>query len=70
MLRLKIISVLVAVRRSSRLQTVCAMSTNHGVDDKAFLKSISKEQAKRALDRSVAIRADHIAAKGDFPPTS
>ncbi|EEY56666.1 uncharacterized protein PITG_10220 [Phytophthora infestans T30-4] len=46
------------------------MSTNREVDDKAFLKNISQDQAKRALERSAAIRADHISAKGNFPASS
>ncbi|ETK84784.1 hypothetical protein F441_10468 [Phytophthora nicotianae CJ01A1] len=70
MLRIKLTQVLAAARRSSRLQTLRALSTNPDVDDKAFLKSISQDQAKRALERSAAIRADHISAKGDFPASS
>ncbi|KAL4139540.1 hypothetical protein KRP22_003199 [Phytophthora ramorum] len=59
-----------AARRSARPQTLRMLSTNPDVDNNAFVRSISKEQAKRALERSAAIRADHFAAKGDFPVSS
>ncbi|KAF4319672.1 hypothetical protein BBO99_00006311 [Phytophthora kernoviae] len=53
------------VRGSARL-----LSTNPNVDNNAFVHSISKEQAKTALERSAAIRTDHISIKGDFPAQS
>ncbi|KAG7383564.1 hypothetical protein PHYBOEH_009868 [Phytophthora boehmeriae] len=46
------------------------LSTNPEVDNNAFVHSISKEQAKTALERSAAIRADHVAMKSDFPAQS
>ncbi|KAG3113570.1 hypothetical protein PI124_g7574 [Phytophthora idaei] len=70
MLRIKVTQAFAAVRRSSRMPALRAMSTNPDVDDKAFVKSISQEQAKRALERSAAIRADHFATNGDFPSSS
>ncbi|KAG7390258.1 hypothetical protein PHYPSEUDO_008396 [Phytophthora pseudosyringae] len=56
-----------AVHRGPRAR---ALSTNPAVDDNAFVRSISEQQAKRALERGAAIRADHFAAKGDFPASS
>ncbi|RLN92945.1 hypothetical protein BBJ28_00003340 [Nothophytophthora sp. Chile5] len=54
-------------RVQARATTLRFMSTNPDVDDNAFVHSISKEQAKKALERGAAIRADHFAAKEEFP---
>ncbi|KAL3661943.1 hypothetical protein V7S43_013235 [Phytophthora oleae] len=62
--------VTLVARRSLQTRTMRAMSTNPNVDDNAFVRSISKDQAKRALERGASIRADHFAAKGDFPAVS
>jgi len=73
MLRIKVTrAALLAARRSTRpqLQTLRLLSTNPDVDDNAFVQSITPAQAKKALARSAAIRADHFAAKGDFPASS
>ncbi|OWZ18048.1 hypothetical protein PHMEG_0007919 [Phytophthora megakarya] len=70
MLRIAAIRVLAATRRSSRTQAFRLLSTNPEVDNNAFVKNISSEQAKKALERSATIRADHVAAKGDFPIAS
>ncbi|RQM15922.1 hypothetical protein DD237_006225 [Peronospora effusa] len=47
-----------------------SLSTNTDVDNNAFVHSMSKKQAKKALERSAAIRADHFAVKSDFPVSS
>ncbi|KAG1698632.1 hypothetical protein DVH05_014590 [Phytophthora capsici] len=56
--------------RSLQTRALRFLSTNLNVDNNAFVNSISKDQAKRALERGAAIRADHFAAKGDFPAAS
>ncbi|POM66210.1 Succinate dehydrogenase subunit Emi5 [Phytophthora palmivora] len=70
MMRIKVTQVLAMTRRSSKMQPLRLLSTNPEVDNNAFVKSISSEQAKKALERSASIRADHIATKGDFPSAS
>uniref|UniRef100_A0AAV1UK48 Succinate dehydrogenase assembly factor 2, mitochondrial n=1 Tax=Peronospora matthiolae TaxID=2874970 RepID=A0AAV1UK48_9STRA len=59
-----------AARRSSRTQLQRALSTHTDVDNHAFVHGMSKEQARKALDRHAAIRADHHAAKRDFLSSS
>ncbi|CAI5745388.1 unnamed protein product [Peronospora destructor] len=58
--------VIAAARGCSRLPMLHSLSTNTDVDSNAFVHSISKKQAKKALERSAAIRASHFAAKSDF----
>ncbi|KAE8888070.1 hypothetical protein PF005_g9852 [Phytophthora fragariae] len=66
MLRLRTTVVAFAARRARLL------STNPSVDDNAFVRSISAQQAEKALARGAAIRAEHVAAKSDgaFPAAS
>ncbi|CAI5732911.1 unnamed protein product [Peronospora destructor] len=62
--------VVAAARGCSRLPTLHSLSTNTDVDNNPFVHSMSKEQAKRALERSATIRANHFAAKSDFSVSS
>ncbi|TDH70336.1 hypothetical protein CCR75_002906 [Bremia lactucae] len=70
MFRAKLTSMGATARSRSRLQRLLATSAGSDVENQLFLKSISEDQAKQALERSAAIRADHLAIKSEFPTSS
>ncbi|CAH0481662.1 unnamed protein product [Peronospora belbahrii] len=55
----------------SRFQPLRFLSfTKTDIDNNAFVRSITKEQAKKALARNAAIRADHVTIQSNFPVSS